>query len=149
MTVAPVVTLTLGALSPDRPKLASVLFNLMRNLGGAIGIAACATVLNDWANLHFLRPAEHLNTRNEAMNTWLDQTTVNAQLLGLNSFDASQMALRQLWAIIWWEAQTLTYADAFLTIMVCFVDTVLLVPLVHKVQPPRLTLINRALRIIR
>ncbi len=137
MTVAPVVTLTLGALSPDRLKLASVLFNLMRNLGGAIGSAACATVLNDWANLHFLRLAEHLNTRNEAMNTWLDQTTVNAQLLGLNSFDASQMALRQLRAITWREAQTLTYADAFLMIMVCFVDTVLLVPLVHKVQPPK------------
>jgi MFS transporter, DHA2 family, multidrug resistance protein len=57
--------------------------------------------------------------------------------IGLNSFDASQMALRQLWAISWREAQTLTYADAFLMIMVCFVDTVLLVPLVHKVQPPK------------
>ena len=38
--VAPTVTLTLGGLAPDRLKLASGLFNLMRNLGGAIGIAA-------------------------------------------------------------------------------------------------------------
>jgi DHA2 family multidrug resistance protein len=43
--VAPTVTLTLGGLAPDRLKLASGLFNLMRNLGGAIGIAACGTIL--------------------------------------------------------------------------------------------------------
>jgi DHA2 family multidrug resistance protein len=137
MTVPPVVTLTLGALAPDRLKLASGLFNLMRNLGGAIGIAACATVLNDRSNLHFLRLAEHLNTRNEPMNTWLDQLSSSAQALGQNSLDASQVALRQLWALTWREAQTLTYADAFLMIMACFVVATALVPLMHKVQPPQ------------
>jgi hypothetical protein len=45
--VAPIVTLTLGMLPPERLKSASGLFNLMRNLGGAIGIAACGTILND------------------------------------------------------------------------------------------------------
>jgi DHA2 family multidrug resistance protein len=137
MAVPPVVTLTLGALAPERLKLASGLFNLMRNLGGAIGIAACATVLNDRTNLHFLRLAEHLNSRNEVMNSWLEQLTVNAQLLGQSSLDASQSALHQLWALTWREAQTLTYADAFLMIMACFVVTTSLVPLMRKVQPPR------------
>ena len=65
--VAPTVTLTLGGLAPDRLKLASGLFNLMRNLGGAIGIAVCGTILNDRTNLHFLRLAEHLNSSNPAM----------------------------------------------------------------------------------
>ncbi|WEX19015.1 DHA2 family efflux MFS transporter permease subunit [Pseudomonas sp. G11] len=137
MAVPPVVTLTLGALAPDRLKLASGLFNLMRNLGGAIGIAACATVLNDRTNLHFLRLAEHLNIQNESMNVWLDQLSGNAQLLGQNSLDANQFALRQLWALTWREAQTLTYADSFLMIMACFVVAVLLVPLMRKVQPPK------------
>ncbi|WP_213878609.1 DHA2 family efflux MFS transporter permease subunit [Pseudomonas sp. dw_358] len=136
LAVPPVVTLTLGALAPERLKLASGLFNLMRNLGGAIGIAACATVLNDRTNLHFLRLAEHLNTRNESMNNWLDQLNHNAQALGQNSLDASQTALRQLWALTWREAQTLTYADAFLMIMACFVVATLMVPLMRKVQPP-------------
>lgn len=137
MTVPPVVTLTLGALAPVRLKLASGLFNLMRNLGGAIGIAACATVLNDRSNLHFLRLAENLNTRNEPMNTWLDQLSGSAQALGQNSLDAGQVALRQLWALTWREAQTLTYADAFLMIMACFIVATLLVPLMRKVQPPK------------
>ena len=65
--VAPTVTLTLGGLAPERLKLASGLFNLMRNLGGAIGIAVCGTILNDRTNLHFQRLAEHLNSSNPAM----------------------------------------------------------------------------------
>src|SRR5207302_9925819 len=64
--VAPTVTLTLGGLAPERLKLASGLFNLMRNLGGAIGIAVCGTILNDRANPHSLRLAEHLTTANPA-----------------------------------------------------------------------------------
>jgi DHA2 family multidrug resistance protein len=59
--VAPVITLTLGGLAPERLKLASGLFNLMRNLGGAIGIAACGTILIDRTNLHYLHLAEGLS----------------------------------------------------------------------------------------
>ena len=75
--VAPVVTLTLGALKPEWLKLASGLFNLMRNLGGAIGIAVCGTILNDRVNLHFLRLAAHLTSANEAMNNMVQNTGVN------------------------------------------------------------------------
>ena len=57
----------MGGLAPERLRLASGLFNLMRNLGGAIGIAVCGTILNDRTNLHFLRLAEHLNSGNPAM----------------------------------------------------------------------------------
>src|SRR6185312_14344820 len=74
--VAPTVTLTLGGLAPERLKLASGLFNLMRNLGGAIGIAACGTVLNDRTNLHFLRLAEHLHRGNPATSAVIDRITV-------------------------------------------------------------------------
>ena len=71
--VAPTVSLTLGGLAPERLKLASGLFNLMRNLGGAIGIAVCGTILNDRTNLHFLRLAEHLNNGNPAMLRFVQQ----------------------------------------------------------------------------
>jgi len=102
--VAPTVTLTLGALSPDRLKLASGLFNLMRNLGGAIGIAVCATILNDRSNLHFFRLAEHLNRSNEAMNALLQNTGSMATWNG--ALDAPAVALKQLWVLTWREAQT-------------------------------------------
>jgi DHA2 family multidrug resistance protein len=134
--VPPAVTLSLGALAPDRLKLASGLFNLMRNLGGAIGIAACATILNDRTNTHFLRLAEHLNSTNEAMGSMLTGTTANLSAWGLDAATAQAGAIRQLWQLTLREAQTQTFSDAFLAVMVCFVIATAMVPLMKKVPPP-------------
>ena len=53
--VPPIVTMALGSLPQSRLRSASGLFNLMRNLGGAIGIAVSSTMLNDRLNLHYER----------------------------------------------------------------------------------------------
>ncbi|WP_211461335.1 DHA2 family efflux MFS transporter permease subunit [Collimonas silvisoli] len=135
--VPPIVTLTLGGLAMERLRLASGLFNLMRNLGGAIGIAVCATILNDRTNLHFFRLAEHLTRSNDATNALLQgagaslATSGNGQLLGETG------ALRQLWNLTYREALTLTFADTFLAIMACFVIATAMVPLMRKVAPPK------------
>jgi DHA2 family multidrug resistance protein len=135
--VAPTVTLTLGGLAPDKLKLASGLFNLMRTLGGAIGIAGCGTILNDRLNLHFLRLAEHLNTTNQAMVGLLSRTTAaNAVAVGDETL-GHRMALARLWSLTMREALTLTFSDAFLVIMCCFTVATLMVPLMRKVAPPK------------
>jgi DHA2 family multidrug resistance protein len=136
LAVPPAVTLTLGGLAPARLKHASGLFNLMRNLGGAIGIAACATILNDRTNLHFTRLAEHLNSSNEALNQWLSEVGSNLATLGQSGDVGVTGALRQLWLLTYREAQTQTYGDTFLMIMVCFIIATAMVPLMRKVQPP-------------
>src|SRR5262245_52281962 len=136
--VAPTVTLTLGGLAPDRLKLASGLFNLMRNMGGAIGIAACGTFLNDRVNLHFLRLAEHLNSANTAMLDTLQRLSERyTAAFGGDAAQGEAAALKQLWSLTWREAQVQTYADAFLVIAVCFVIATAMVPLMRKVTPPK------------
>ena len=135
--VAPVVTLTLGSLAPERLKLASGLFNLMRNLGGAIGIAACGTILNDRTNLHFLRLAEHLNSANAAMVGLLQRATAHdSAALGGDLVQGHAAALKTLWSLTMREALTETFADAFLAIMVGFVIATAMVPLMRKVVAP-------------
>ena len=69
--VAPAVTLGLGSLSPERLKYASGLFNMMRNLGGAFGIAACSAILNTRTNFHFDAIAYHLTPANLPMTRLL------------------------------------------------------------------------------
>jgi DHA2 family multidrug resistance protein len=135
--VAPTVTLALGALAPERLKLASGLFNLMRNLGGAIGIAACGTIINDRTNLHFLRLAEHLNAGNAAMLDLLGGASrANASVFGGDAAHGHAAALKQLWALTLREAQTMTFGDTFVAICVCFVVATVLVPLMRKVAAP-------------
>ena len=135
--VAPVVTLALGSLAPERLKLASGLFNLMRNLGGAIGIAACGTVLNDRTNLHFLRLAEHLTTANPAMTALLGRVSVAATAETGDAIRGHLEALKLLGGLALREAQTMAYADAFLVILVCFAFATLMAPLMRRVAPPR------------
>jgi DHA2 family multidrug resistance protein len=130
--VPPTVMLSLGGLPPNRLKQASGLFNLMRNLGGAMGIAGCATILTNRTNLHFFRLAEHLNPTNEPMNALLANATG-----GSTDADVQVSALRSLWQLTFREAQVLTYSDAFFSILVCFVIATALVPLMRKVAPPK------------
>ncbi len=135
--VAPTVTLTLGGLAPDRLKLASGLFNLMRNLGGAIGIAVCGTILNDRTNLHFLPLAEYLNGGNTALAALIDRVAAaqTAAAAG-DAVHGHAAALKLLWSLAMREAQTQTFADAFFVIMLCFVIATLMVPLMRKVAAP-------------
>src|SRR6185436_2011145 len=132
--VAPTVTLTLGGLAPERLKLASGLFNLMRNLGGAIGIAVCGTILNDRTNLHFLRLAEHLNSSNPAMQHLVRRVTnAEAAAHAGDVVRGHAAALKVLWSLTLREAQTQSFADAFFVIALCFVVATVTVPLMRKV----------------
>ncbi|MDE1146016.1 MAG: DHA2 family efflux MFS transporter permease subunit [Azospirillaceae bacterium] len=136
--VAPTVTLTLGGLAPTRLKLASGLFNLMRNLGGAIGIAVCGTILNDRTNQHFLHLAERLTPANDAMRELIRKVGASdVATLGGDVLHGNAAALKQLWSLAYREAQTMAYADAFLAIFACFVFATLMVPAMKKVAPPK------------
>lgn len=130
--MAPVVTLALSSLPPERLKMASGLFNLMRNLGGAIGIAWCASLMNSRTNLHFFRLAESLTTSNEEMNTMLATLTARFEQLGDDSIAASHAALKELWLLTYREAMTMAFGDVFQTLMLCFILACALVPLMHR-----------------
>ena len=130
--VAPAVTLGLGSLSPERLKYASGLFNMMRNLGGAVGIAVCGAILNNQTNLHFLDIASHLTPANGAMEQLLHGMTERWGA-ALGGPVAGHAAASQLWHLAYREASTLAYADAFRAIMVAFVIATLLVPLLRNV----------------
>src|ERR1700753_1129487 len=75
-SVARPVILGLGSLPPDRLKYASGLFNMMRNLGGAVGIAVCSAILNIRTNFHFLAIASNLTPANGPMTRLVDKVAV-------------------------------------------------------------------------
>jgi MFS transporter, DHA2 family, multidrug resistance protein len=133
--IASTVTLTLGELPPDRLKSASGLYSLMRNLGGALGIAACATIVNDRTNLHFLRIAEHLNFSNTELAGWLHRMTSRYVEAWGDPAAGQTAALKKLWEAAYREAQVQAFADAYLVIAACFVLSAMLVPLMRGIGP--------------
>ena len=70
LSMIPINNIALGTLPPERLKNASGLFNLTRNLGGAVGLAVLKTVLNDRTDLHLARLHESITwSRQPAMET--------------------------------------------------------------------------------
>ena len=134
--VAPAVNLGLGSLPPERLKYASGLFNMMRNLGGAVGIAVSAAIINDRTNLHFLHIASRLTPSNGAMDRLVGALEGRYAAIPGSPQAGHLAALERLWHLAYREASTLAFSDAFHTIMLAFVVATLLVPLMRKVAPP-------------
>ena len=113
--IVPVTNTALGTLPPDRVKNASGLFNLMRNLGGAIGLAAINTAFNDRMDLHLARLHEQVNwSRVPAVET-LDHLAHRFQ-----GSDAQLMAVKQMMGLVRQQASVMSFADVFLMLTVLF-----------------------------
>jgi DHA2 family multidrug resistance protein len=130
--MVPTNNIALGTLPPDRVKNASGLFNLTRNLGGAVGLAIINEVLNDRTDLHISRLHDRVNWGNATATETLNMLTQRMQGLG----DASLMALKQLSQIVHRQAVVMGYADAFFLLTLFYFGLSLLVMLLKKPENP-------------
>jgi DHA2 family multidrug resistance protein len=118
LAIVPITNLALGTLAPERLKNASGLFNLARNLGGAVGLAALNTVLNHRIDLHLARLHEAVGWGRQPAQEMLARLTARFQDFGA---DAPTMALRQLMALTRQQGTVMAFADVFLMFAVLFV----------------------------
>jgi DHA2 family multidrug resistance protein len=130
MAMVPVSMLALGTLPPDRLQNASGLFNLMRNLGGAFGLAGITTILNKRWDLHIERLHEAVTWSREAATEQLAAATARfAPVLGS---DAQAAALKTLATRARSEALVMAFSDIFLILAVLFFIVMLLTPLARR-----------------
>jgi MFS transporter, DHA2 family, multidrug resistance protein len=120
----PINTLALGTLPESRLANASGLYNLMRNLGGAIGIAAANTALANRHALHVAHIGENLQMQ------W--HTEVLARSVTEISPEADAWLLAGL---VGREAAVMAYNDVFVTMGSGFAVAVVLTALVRRVAP--------------
>jgi DHA2 family multidrug resistance protein len=130
--MVPTNTIALGTLAPDRVKNASGLFNLTRNLGGAVGLAVINQVLNERTDLHISRLQDRVNWGNATATETLNMFTQRLQGMG----DASLMAMKQLSQIVHRQAVVMGYGDAFFILTLFYFGLSLLVMLLKKPASP-------------
>src|SRR6202140_716226 len=126
--MVPTNNIALGTLAPDRVKNASGLFNLMRNLGGAMGLAVINEVLNDRTDLHIVRLQDRVTWGNATAVETLNNFTQRLQGMG----DAALMAMKQLSQIVHRQAVVMGYGDAFFMLTLFYLGLSLLVMLLKK-----------------
>src|SRR5438874_2691483 len=128
LAMVPTNNIALGTLAPERVKNASGLFNLTRNLGGAVGLALINQVLNDRTDLHITRLQERVTWGNATATETLNLFTQRLQGMG----DAALMAMKQLSQIVHRQAVVMGYGDAFFMLTLFYCGLSLLVLLLNK-----------------
>src|SRR3569833_2913236 len=128
LAMVPTNTIALGTLPPDRGKNASGLFNLTRNLGGAVGLAVINQVLNDRTDLHIARLQDKVTWGNATATETLNMLAQRLQGMG----DSALMALKQLSQNLHRKAVVRGYGDAFFMLTLFYVCLSLMVMLLKK-----------------
>ena len=133
LCIVPSVGFALGGFAGPELRYASGLFNLMRNLGGAIGIAVVNTWLQDAARLHALRFGEALG----AAGGRIGGAAALAGQIARITPDAARAALltqAEFARLVGREALTLAFDDVFRIMAWMFAAALLMAPFCRLVR---------------
>ncbi|KQS03337.1 MFS transporter [Sphingomonas sp. Leaf357] len=134
LCIVPSVGLALNGFEGPELRYASGLFNLMRNLGGAIGIALVNTWLQDWTRLHALRLSETLGTMPRMASDTVAEVARRIAATTPDPDRALAMAQAMFGQIVGREALTLAFNDVFRTMAWLFIAALVMVPFC---RPPK------------
>lgn len=128
LCIVPSVGLALGHFEGPELRYASGLFNLMRNLGGAIGIAVVTTWLGDFGRLHALRFNEAMCASARDVSALLNGIAMQFSAVTPDPDRAAQMAGAVVQRIVGRESLTLAFDDVFRVMAWCFLAALVMVP---------------------
>jgi MFS transporter, DHA2 family, multidrug resistance protein len=132
MCMVPINNIALGTLPPARIRGASGLFNLTRNLGGAVGLAIISTLLSNRQDVHYERLRENLDWGNAIAVERLNNMAANLNAAGL---DGATGAIRQMVSMVTRQAVVMSFSDVFLMLTVLFGLMILGVAMIQKPAP--------------
>jgi DHA2 family multidrug resistance protein len=132
LTFIPLTTMTLSHIPRENMTEASSLYNLLRNLGGSVGIAFTTTMLSRRAQFHQTRLVEHLSPFDASYQIYRDKIGSALVAKGLPAAGADGAMYRELVR----QSTTLAFSDAFLTICMLILCVLPLVFLMQRAQGP-------------
>jgi len=132
MTFIPLTTLTLSHIPKERMTEATSVYNLLRNLGGSVGIAMTTTILSRRAQFHQTRLVEHLSPLDPGYVMAHEKLTGALSLKGLPSAGADGLMYRELIR----QSTTLAFTDAFLVICILILCVIPLVFIMQWAKAP-------------
>ena len=131
LCMVPINNLALGTTPPQRIKNASGLFNLTRNLGGAVGLAIINTILDKRMDLHLERLRESVIWGRTAADETMTKLT---QAMAARGSDAAEAAMKQMSLMVRRQAEVMALADVFLCVAAIFLAALWLSMLMKKPQ---------------
>jgi MFS transporter, DHA2 family, multidrug resistance protein len=131
LCMVPINNLALGTMPPQRIKNASGLFNLTRNLGGAVGLALINTLLDKRMDLHIARLHEAVSWGRVGAEETMTKLTAAFASRGS---DAGLAATKQMMLMARRQAEVMALSDVFLALTLIFFALVALAPIMRRPQ---------------
>jgi len=117
LIMTPLSAVTTSGMAKGRESgAASALFNMMRNIGGSIGIAGLSTLLSVRERFHSERIGESVTFYSGAVQERLQQSAAYFLSQGSDSYSANMRAIGAIGGVVRREAFLLAYSDCFLAL---------------------------------
>jgi MFS transporter, DHA2 family, multidrug resistance protein len=134
MVFVPLTTISMDPIPRERMGNATSLFNLMRNLGGGIGIATTATLLARRSQSNAVTLGANINAYNPAARSMLAASRDAFIRAGADPATATNQALVAMSGIVHRQAAMIAFVEIFRLLGVIFL---LLIPLVFVMKRPK------------
>jgi DHA2 family multidrug resistance protein len=130
----PLTTMSMGLLRKQEIGNASGIYNLMRNIGGSIGIACITTLLVRNSQIHQNYLGANLTAGSPAATGILAGLEAKFSTGGADGYTAHQEALGALYRSVQQQAAVLAYADIFRLLGYLSLFCIPLVLLLHRLR---------------
>jgi DHA2 family multidrug resistance protein len=137
----PLNTVALATIPREKMGNATAALNVVRNLGGGIGVALMTTLLARRSQQHQATLVGHVNVWDPETADRLRLWSARFAAEGADLYTAERQALGKLYQEVTRQAQLLAFADDFWLLFILFCLTLLLLPLLQRVraEPSRRT----------
>src|ERR1700682_6072421 len=130
----PINTAAYAFLPREKNNAASGLMNLVRNIGGSVGISIVTTMLDRRQQYHLNRMSSHLSAGSPQVQSMLQGTSRALEARGFSPSDAMHRAYALLQGNFFRQATMLAYIDNFWLLGVAILA---MVPLVFLMKRPK------------
>jgi DHA2 family multidrug resistance protein len=130
----PLQALALATIPTERLANATAAYNVVRNIGGSMGVAIATTLLARRSQQHQAILTSHVHVWNPAVTERLQEWTAYFGTQGADQFTAARRATAMLYRETIVQAQILSYADDFWLMLVTYCAVLILVPFMRRVR---------------
>ncbi len=130
----PLQALSLATVTTERLGNATAAYNVLRNIGGSVGVALATTVLARRSQFHQTALTSHINVWNPIVDDRLREWTAHFVARGADTFTAGRRAIAMLYREAVTQAHILAYADIFWLLLSSYIAVFALIPFMHRVR---------------
>jgi DHA2 family multidrug resistance protein len=134
MIFVPLTTVTLATIQKEEMGNATGIFNLLRNVGGSVGIAIAATLLARYSQFYQNTLVSHVTPFNPAARTSLAGLKQAAMSRGIDAVTADRNALATIYGLVRRQAAMLAYNRIFWIVGIAFLIIIPFLILLKKPQ---------------